>query len=108
MSNDLRSTIRRLVSGDCLKVHGQLWIQGEVKHKINNGGPAKRTLSENEKARKRNDRLASDFAKLFSDSVMTDVTVITPRTTFMAHKAILAGGLVCYHLLQFFSFLSPI
>lgn len=93
LSTDLISPTRRLVEEDCLKVHCRVWIEGEVKHKICNGGAAKRSLPEDEKAKKRKDRLASDFGKLFRDSLMTDIAVTTPRNTFMAHKAVLAGTL---------------
>jgi len=91
LSSDLTSASRRLVEDDSLKIHCRVWIEGELKHKLANGGAAKRSLSEDEKVRKRKERLANDFGKMFKDSKMTDVAVTTAKSTFMAHKAILTG-----------------
>lgn len=91
LSNDLISPARRLVEDDSLKIHCRVWIEGDLKHKICNGGAAKRSLPEDEKDRKRKDRLATDFGKLFKDSMMTDIAVTANDKVFMAHKSILAG-----------------
>lgn len=92
LSTDLVSPARRLVEDDSLKIHCRVWIEGELKHKVSNGGTAKRSLPEEEKAKRRKDRLANDFGKLFKDSVLTDIAVNTAKSTFMAHKAVLAGA----------------
>ena len=91
LSTDLVSPSRRLVEDDALKIHCRVWIEGDLKHKICNGGAAKKSLPEEEKVKRRKEKLSTDFGKLFKDSLMTDIAVTTDNTTFMAHKAILAG-----------------
>lgn len=100
-STDFNSSARRTVENDCLKIRCRVWIEGEVTHETSNGGVANRLLEE-ERAKKRKYNLANDFGKLFRDSVMTDITVTTSGTTFMAHKAVPAGMV---YLLKTFSIL---
>lgn len=91
LSTDLVSPSRRLVEEDCLKIHCRVWIEGDLKHKLLNGGAARKNLSEEEKVKRRKEKLATDFSKLLKDSVMTDVAITTSSNTFMAHKAVLSG-----------------
>jgi len=91
LSTDLMSASRRLVEDDSLKIHCRVWIEGELKHKLANGGAAKRSMSEDEKSKRRKERLANDFGKIFRETVMTDIAITTTKTTFMAHKAILTA-----------------
>lgn len=96
LSTDLVSPARRLVEDDSLKIHCRVWIEGDLKHKVCNGGAAKRSLPEDEKAKRRKDRLATDFGKIFRESILTDIAISTEKQTFMAHKAVLAGLLRFY------------
>jgi len=91
LSTDLVSPSRRLVEDDSLKIHCRVWIEGDLKHKVCNGGAAKKSLPEEEKVKRRKERLANEFGKLFKDSVMTDIAVTTDNSAFMAHKAVLAA-----------------
>lgn len=92
LSTELVSPNLRLVQNNSLKIHCRVWIIGDVKHDIcKSVGLKRKNLSEDENVKQHKEQLATDFGRIFKDSVMTDFSVITGNKTFMAHKAVLAG-----------------
>jgi len=71
-----------------MRIYIKIWIFEEPKHQLSPGGKRKYPTEE-ERDRKRQARLASDFGKLYEDSSSSDVTVLAGGEVFKAHKAVL-------------------
>ncbi|CAL8116429.1 unnamed protein product [Orchesella dallaii] len=87
-SANLADSYRRLIVNDTLKIFCQVWIHGEMMEKVD---VSKGRLSDEQRSQVCNERLANDLGRMFSQSIATDVTVSTGKTSFKAHKTILFG-----------------
>jgi len=105
LATDLAAPARRLVEDDTLKIHCRVWIEGDVKHKVGNGGAASNNLPEEDRTSRQKERLANEFGALRLSTQFADVALTTASKTFMAHKCVLAGNCkIDYHL--FYNFCS--
>lgn len=90
-SSDLVSPTRRLVDEDTLKIHCRIWIEGELKHKLGQGGAVPEKLTDEEIKKQRLESLQDNFREVLSDNSFADVALSVEGKMFMAHKVILAG-----------------
>lgn len=96
-TQDLTSPSRRLIEDDTLKIHCRVWIEGDLRHRMGQGGAALDKDAEDVIKKRRFELLASNFQELLLDSRFADVALSTPTKTFMGHKAVLSGMLTSFH-----------
>jgi len=101
-TSDITAPSRRLIEDDTLKIHCRVWIEGDLRHRVGQGGAALATDADEVIKRRRYELLANNFQELLGDTRFADVALSTPTKTFMAHKAILSGT---WNLIKSFAFL---
>jgi len=91
-TSDLLAPSRRLVEEDTLKIHCRVWIEGDLKHKLGQGGASLESKElEDVNKRRRFELLSENMAALLGDTMFADVALSTETKTFMAHKAVLGA-----------------
>lgn len=81
---------------NCIDIHCKVSIDGDLRHTVYNGGVAKKFVDPVRKEKKRKEELSKDLGRIYYESVMTDLTILTSENRLSAHKAVLSGEYFLY------------
>lgn len=95
-SCDVISTSERVLTDNAINIHCKIWIDGEMTHSFTEGGFTAKKMCMNDRTNtQRKEELATDLGRIFNESVMSDLKISTTDSSFVAHKAVLAGNNFC-------------
>ncbi|CAG7726643.1 unnamed protein product [Allacma fusca] len=90
LAADLLTPLRRVLDGDCLRIHCCIWVDGVLKHTSGLGG-AEKDMSPDEISLRHLKSLSEDMESAFNSPTFADVTLTTNDANFFLHKTVLAA-----------------